>query len=168
MIWGPIYRSLYHFFLRALPSWETSFWHLWIGKYMHAWVLAKSLQLCPALCNPMDCSLAGSSVHGILQATQYWSGLPCLSPGDLPNPEIEPTSPGAPALQVTSWPLIHQVHAYNTSILTVYSEVEEIAVVHWIGPKLPRCHKVFSSPPWITFRPQIDWQGDTGLEDTLI
>ena len=24
-------------------------------------------QLCPALCNPMDCSLPGSSVHGILQ-----------------------------------------------------------------------------------------------------
>ena len=31
-------------------------------------VCAKSLQLCPTLCNPMDCSLPGSSVHGILQA----------------------------------------------------------------------------------------------------
>ena len=29
---------------------------------------AKSLQLCPVLCNPMDCSLSGSPVHGILQA----------------------------------------------------------------------------------------------------
>ena len=26
----------------------------------------KSLQSCPTLCNPMDCSLQGSSVHGIL------------------------------------------------------------------------------------------------------
>ena len=26
------------------------------------------LQSCPTLCNPMDCSLPGSSVHGILQA----------------------------------------------------------------------------------------------------
>ena len=25
-------------------------------------------QLCPTLCNPKDCSLPGSSVHGILQA----------------------------------------------------------------------------------------------------
>ena len=25
-------------------------------------------QLCPALCGPVDCSLPGSSVHGILQA----------------------------------------------------------------------------------------------------
>ena len=24
-------------------------------------------QLCPTLCDPMDCSLPGSSVHGILQ-----------------------------------------------------------------------------------------------------
>ena len=29
---------------------------------------AKSLQLCPTLCNPMDCSPPGSFVHGILQA----------------------------------------------------------------------------------------------------
>ena len=25
-------------------------------------------QLCPSLCDPMDCSLLGSSVHGIFQA----------------------------------------------------------------------------------------------------
>ena len=29
---------------------------------------AKSLQLCPTLCNSMDCNLPGSSLHGILQA----------------------------------------------------------------------------------------------------
>ena len=34
---------------------------------MHA-AAAKSLQLCPTLCCPMDCSLLGSSAHGILQA----------------------------------------------------------------------------------------------------
>ena len=26
-------------------------------------------QLCPSLCDPMDCSLSGSSVHGIFQAS---------------------------------------------------------------------------------------------------
>ena len=31
-------------------------------------VHAKSLQPYPTLCDPMDCSLPGSSVHGILQA----------------------------------------------------------------------------------------------------
>ena len=29
---------------------------------------AKSLHLCPTLCDPVDCSPPGSSVHGILQA----------------------------------------------------------------------------------------------------
>ena len=28
----------------------------------------------------MDCSLPGSSVHGIFQAKEYWSGLPLPSP----------------------------------------------------------------------------------------
>ena len=29
---------------------------------------------------------------------EYWSGLPCLPPGDLLNPAIEPESPISPAL----------------------------------------------------------------------
>ena len=60
-------------------------------------VRVKSLRSCLTLCNPMDCSLPGSSVHGILQA-RIWSGLPCPPPGDLPNPGMEPTSLMSPAL----------------------------------------------------------------------
>ena len=58
-----------------------------LGQCMHA----KSLQLCPTLCDPMDCSLPGSSVHEFYRQ-EYWSGLPFPSPGDLPNPGIEPGS----------------------------------------------------------------------------
>ena len=29
---------------------------------------------------------------------EYWSGLPCTPPGDLLNPETEPTSPASPTL----------------------------------------------------------------------
>ena len=47
------------------------------------------------LCNLMDCSLPGSSKGFPRQ--EYWSGLPFPSPGDLPDPGMEPTSP---ALQV--------------------------------------------------------------------
>ena len=39
---------------------------------------------------------------------EYWSGLPCPSPGDLPDPGIEPVSPVAPALQADSLRLSHQ------------------------------------------------------------
>ena len=118
-------------------------------------------QLCPTLCDPMDCSLPGSSVHRIFQARVlewvaisfsrgssqprdqsrvscitdktlyrlshqgsrsvmsdsaipwtvayqaspsmefsrqgFWSGLPFPSPGDLPDPGIEPRSPALQA-----------------------------------------------------------------------
>ena len=56
-----------------------------------------SVQPCPTLCNPMDCSLPGSSVHEILQArTLEWVTLP--SSGDLPDPGIDPVSLTSPAL----------------------------------------------------------------------
>ena len=58
---------------------------------------AKSLQSCLTLCHPMDCSRAGSSVHGSVQA-KILSGLPCPSPGVLPNSGIEPPSFMSPAL----------------------------------------------------------------------
>ena len=41
--------------------------HILVEKFMCAH--AKSIQSCPALCNPMDWSLPGSSFHGILQAS---------------------------------------------------------------------------------------------------
>ena len=55
-------------------------------------------QLCLTLCNPMDCSLPGSSVHGIFQARVLeWVAI--SSSGDLPDPVIEP---GSSALQADS------------------------------------------------------------------
>ena len=60
-------------------------------------VCAKLIQSCPTLCNPMDYSPTGSSVHGISRE-EYWSGLPFPPPGDLPNPGSEPMSPASSAL----------------------------------------------------------------------
>ena len=38
---------------------------------------AKSFRSCPTFCDPMDCSLPGSSAHGILQATILeWTAMP--------------------------------------------------------------------------------------------
>ena len=39
---------------------------------------------------------------------EYWSGMPCPPPGDLPDPEMELASPAAPALQVDTLPLSHR------------------------------------------------------------
>ena len=60
-------------------------------------------QSCPTLCDSMDCSPPGSSIHGILRQ-EYWSGLPFPSPGDLPNPGIEPRSPTLQADNLPSEP----------------------------------------------------------------
>ena len=57
-------------------------------------------QSCPTPSDPMDCSLSGFSVHGIFQARVLeWNAIP--SPGDLPDPGIEP---GSPALQADTLP----------------------------------------------------------------
>ena len=42
--------------------------YIHIYTYMAACLPARSLQSCLTLCDPMDCSPPGSSVHGILQA----------------------------------------------------------------------------------------------------
>ena len=52
------------------------------------------------LCNTMDCSPSGSLSMGFPRK-EYWSGLLFPSPGDLPDPGIEPRSP---ALQADSLP----------------------------------------------------------------
>ena len=44
---------------------------------------AKSLQLCPTLCDPMDCSLPGSSIHGIFQSRVLEWGAIAYSGGGI-------------------------------------------------------------------------------------
>ena len=52
-------------------------------------------QLSPTLYDPIDCSLQAPLSMG-LSWQEYWSELPFLLPGDLPNPGIEPVSPQTP------------------------------------------------------------------------
>ena len=58
---------------------------------------AEWLQSCPTLCDPMDCSFRGSSVHGNLQA-KILEWVAIFSSGDLPDQGIEPVALMAPAL----------------------------------------------------------------------
>ena len=74
----------------------------------------------------MECSLPGSSVHGILQARMLeWQ--PFSSPGDLPDPGIKPVSPVISALQADSLPLSYLGNpktplslAFQDSVLVVF------------------------------------------------
>ena len=79
-------------------------------------------QSCLTLHNPMDCSLPGSSAHGIFQQ-EYWSGLPFPSPGDLPDPGFQPVSPVSPALTgtfSTSWTNRESLECYRTHTQVAY------------------------------------------------
>ena len=60
-------------------------------------------QSCPTLCDPMDYSPPGSSARGILQNISVGSYL-FPSPGDLPNPGIEPRSRALEADSLPSEP----------------------------------------------------------------
>ena len=68
---------------------------------LHKLYLCMHIQSCLNLCDPIDCSLPGFSVHGIFQV-RYWSGLPFPPPGNLADPGMEPTSPASPAMQEDS------------------------------------------------------------------
>ena len=55
-------------------TWHMNVTHLPLVMLLHA--CSKSLQSCPTICNHMDCSLPGSSVHRILQArTLEWVAI---------------------------------------------------------------------------------------------
>ena len=88
----------------------------WIEYVRFCYVLGTVTQSCPTLRDPMDCSPLGSSIHGISRQ-EYWSGLPCPLPGDLPDPGIELVSPVTPALQADSLSLSHRESPKTTEYL---------------------------------------------------
>ena len=73
--------------LSVVESWVLNIFQI-LDLY---YTCAQLLQSCLTLCNPVNCSPPGSSVHGILQQ-EYWGGLPRPTPGDLPDPRIKPLS----------------------------------------------------------------------------
>ena len=64
----------------------------------HSLVLSYA-QLCLTLCDPLDCSTPGSSVHGIFQ-TRILEWVAISYSGNLSDPGIEPASLVSPTLAV--------------------------------------------------------------------
>ena len=97
----PFRATIWSFWCYGPISWKMVFPHTGRGFgmtqahciYCASWWCSVA-QLCLILCYSMDCSLQGSSVHGISQA----SSLPFPSPGDLPNPGIKLASAASTAL----------------------------------------------------------------------
>ena len=67
------------------------------GRYTDAYkVKVKSLSHVPLFVTPWTVAYQ-ATLSMEFSRQEYWSGLPFLSPGDLPNPGIEPSSPALQA-----------------------------------------------------------------------
>ena len=115
--------SCWHFIeydaLKFLPQcceWQDFFlFYGWkISHYVYA-AAAKSLQSCPTLCNPMNDSPPGSSVHWILQARPLECVAISSSRGSS-QAGIKPASLMSPDWQAGSWPLAPSEKPHYTSM----------------------------------------------------
>ena len=91
-------------------NWTELNWHLYL--YLHS-VSSDSMesesesevtQPCLTLCDPLDCTAHQAPLSMGFSRQVYWSGFPFPSPGDLPDPGIEPRSPPLQADPLTSEP----------------------------------------------------------------
>ena len=111
-----------------------------------------TLQLC---CAVLSHSVVSNSVTSCTIACQaplsmefsrpeYWSGLPCPSPGDLPNPEIEPRSP---ALQADSLLSESPGTAKNIGVGSL-SLLQGIFPTQDLNRDLPLCRQILYQPSY--------------------
>ena len=87
-------------------------------------------QLCSTLCDPMDCSPPGSSVHGILQA-RILEWVTISFSRDLPSPGIEPRSPTLQADALASEPP-GKPHASKVMLKTLHARLQ-----YYVNQELP-------------------------------
>ena len=102
------------------------------------------------LFDPTDCSPAGSSVYGILQARVLEWGA-CLPRQDLPNAGTEPVSTTAPELNHYCWAtrearlICIVTHTHKCGLLCLLSSVEHLSrnssenlmsVIEWMQKSL--------------------------------
>ena len=119
----------------------------------------------PTLSNPMDYSLPGFSVHGFLQE-EYWSGLPCTPPGDLPNPRSNSgllhcrqilyclSHQGSP--QILEWVAypFSRASSQPRNQTGVSCNAGRLFFTSWATRKALECDQMMLSEP---FKPRIDY-----------
>ena len=87
---------------------ETTLWWTYLVPWLWWWYImlcaCSFASVCLTLCALVACQ---APLPMRFSRQEYWSGLPCPSPGDLLDPGFEPTCPVAPALQADFSPLSH-------------------------------------------------------------
>ena len=127
-------------------------------------------QSCPTFCDPMDCSPPGSSLPWGFSRQEHWSGWPCPSPGDLPNPGIKSRSP---ALQADSLSAEPQGKPKNTGVgsLSLLQRIFPTQESNWA---LLHCRQILyqlsyeESPSWEICMQVKKQQLEPGMEQRLV
>ena len=88
-------------------------------------VHAKSLQSRQTLCDPMDCACQAPLSMGFSRQ-EYWSGLPFLPPGDIPDPGIKATSPVFTGRFLTTEP------PGNPSWVYTYQQIHQVGYINYV------------------------------------
>ena len=98
------------------------------GTFLYFPAAAKSLQSCPTLSDPMDCSHQAPSSMGFSRQ-EYWSGVPLPSLG---NPNKQPR--WEPTIQIRLSNLsvnLHMENLQNSQLLGPISRVSNSVFVGW-------------------------------------
>ena len=72
---------------------------------------------CVQLCATLWTAVCQAPLSMGFSRQEYWSGLPCPPPKDLPDPGIESLSLAAPALWANTLPQSHLEGPFNANIL---------------------------------------------------
>ena len=95
-------------------------------QFAYCWnVKVKSLSRAQLFATPWTVAHQAPPSMGFSRQ-EYWSGLPFPSPGDLPHPRIEPTSPALQADAFTSLTPCN-VCSFNLCILLLSLQVKNVA-----------------------------------------
>ena len=95
-------------------------------------------QSCPALCDLVDCSPPGSSIHGNPPGKNTGVGSHALLQGNLPSPGIKPRSP---TLQEDSLAAEPQAKPKNTGVGSL-SLLQRIFPSQESNPGFPHCRQI--------------------------
>ena len=90
---------------------------------------------------------------------EYWSGLPFPSPGDLPNPGIEPGSPALQTDALPSEPLGKLEPIPNSSLISLYSQSHSNMFARARAHTHTHTHRL----SWTIARASLGVSGDLGL-----
>ena len=100
----------------------------------------KSLSHVQLFANPWTVAYQASLSMGFSRQ-ECWSGLPFPSPGDLPDPGIEPRSPALQADALPSEPILVWTASQNTRV-DCYFLLQGILLTHGLNPCLLNCRRI--------------------------